>query len=162
VPAQAVFAFPGGLQDYLAEQLGSERRVTDRSSQAVHPTQASMAASNGPCAGTSAMRRCRAYCNTVPTPDGGTHEQGLRTALLRGLRAYAELTGVKKGAQITADDVMTSAGAMLSVFVREPEFVGQTKDRLATQEAAQDRGDRRARCLRSLADRLPQPGEQAA
>jgi topoisomerase-4 subunit B len=60
---------------------------------------------------------------------------GLRTALLKGLRAYAELTGVKKGAQITADDVMTSAGAMLSVFVREPEFVGQTKDRLATQEA---------------------------
>jgi topoisomerase-4 subunit B len=56
--------------------------------------------------------------------------------LLKGLRAYAELTGVKKGAQITADDVMTSAGAMLSVFVREPEFVGQTKDRLATQEAS--------------------------
>ena len=75
------------------------------------------------------------YCNTVPTPEGGTHESGLRTALLRGLKNYAELTSNKKGSLITADDVMTSAGALLSVFIREPEFVGQTKDRLATTAA---------------------------
>jgi topoisomerase-4 subunit B len=76
------------------------------------------------------------YCNTVPTPEGGTHEQGFRTALMKGLRAYGELTGNKKAAQITAEDILGTAAGMLSVFIREPEFQGQTKDRLATQEAA--------------------------
>ncbi|MEM7192441.1 MAG: toprim domain-containing protein, partial [Pseudomonadota bacterium] len=76
------------------------------------------------------------YCNTVPTPDGGTHEAGLRAALSKGLKAYGELTGVKKVAQITGDDVMGTSASMLSVFIREPEFQGQTKDRLATQEAS--------------------------
>ncbi len=76
------------------------------------------------------------YCNTIPTPDGGTHESGLRTALTRGLKDHAERVGQgKRAAAITSDDVMTGAGAMLSVFIREPEFQGQTKDRLATAEA---------------------------
>src|SRR5262249_8672683 len=78
----------------------------------------------------------RSYCNTIPTADGGTHENGLRSALSKSLRAYGELTGNKKAAQVTAEDVMSTAAAMLSVFIREPEFQGQTKDRLATQEAA--------------------------
>ena len=78
----------------------------------------------------------RSYCNTIPTPDGGTHETGLRTALSKGLRAYGELTNNRRAAQVTADDVMGTSAAMLSVFIREPEFQGQTKDRLATQEAA--------------------------
>lgn len=76
------------------------------------------------------------YCNTVPTPDGGTHEAGLRAALTKGLRAYGELTGVKRVSQVTGDDVLGTTASMLSVFIREPEFQGQTKDRLATQEAA--------------------------
>ncbi len=76
------------------------------------------------------------YCNTIPTPDGGTHESGLRTALTRGLKDHAERVGQgKRAAAITSDDVMVGAGAMLSVFIREPEFQGQTKDRLATAEA---------------------------
>jgi topoisomerase-4 subunit B len=75
------------------------------------------------------------YCNTIPTPEGGTHEAGLRIALTKGLKNYAELTQNKRAAQITTDDVMISAVGMLSVFIREPEFVGQTKDRLATVEA---------------------------
>jgi topoisomerase-4 subunit B len=75
------------------------------------------------------------YCNTIPTPEGGTHEAGFRIALAKGLKAYAELTGNKRAANITTDDVMISAAGMLSVFIREPEFVGQTKDRLATVEA---------------------------
>ncbi|MEQ8657983.1 MAG: DNA topoisomerase IV subunit B [Hyphomicrobiales bacterium] len=135
VAETAVFSFPGGLQDYLAESLGNERRVTEQMF-------AGRTANAGKHGGVEwavcwhvGDASFASYCNTVPTPEGGTHEAGLRAALLKGLRAYAELTGVKKGAQITADDVMTSAGAMLSVFVREPEFVGQTKDRLATQEA---------------------------
>jgi topoisomerase-4 subunit B len=76
------------------------------------------------------------YCNTVPTPDGGTHEQGLRTALTRGLRAFGELVGQKKAKDITADDVMTGAEVMLSVFIRDPQFQSQTKDRLTSPEAA--------------------------
>ncbi|MGB6427523.1 MAG: toprim domain-containing protein, partial [Methyloceanibacter sp.] len=75
------------------------------------------------------------YCNTVPTPDGGTHEAGLRSALVKGLRAFGELTGNKRSAQVTADDVLSTACALISLFIREPEFQGQTKDRLASQEA---------------------------
>ena len=75
------------------------------------------------------------YCNTIPTAEGGTHEAGLRIAITKGLKAYAELTGNKRAAIITTDDVMVSCASMLSVFIREPEFVGQTKDRLATAEA---------------------------
>jgi len=135
VPETAVFSFPGGLQDYLAESLGNERRVTEQMFGGRTPNAGKHGGVEWAVCWHVGDASFASYCNTVPTPEGGTHEAGLRTALLRGLRAYAELTGVKKGAQITADDVMTSAGAMLSVFVREPEFVGQTKDRLATQEA---------------------------
>ncbi len=78
---------------------------------------------------------CRSYCNTIPTAEGGTHEAGLRSVLLRGFKQYAELSGNKRASVITSDDIMTSCGAMLSVFLREPEFVGQTKDRLASVEA---------------------------
>ena len=78
---------------------------------------------------------CRSYCNTIPTGEGGTHENGFRQALTRGLRAYGELVGNKKAAQIVADDVLGTAAAMMSVFIREPEFQGQTKDKLATTEA---------------------------
>jgi topoisomerase-4 subunit B len=76
------------------------------------------------------------YCNTVPTPEGGTHEQGLRSALTKGLKAYGERINNKKANIITAEDVMGTAAALVSVFIREPEFQGQTKDKLATPEAA--------------------------
>jgi topoisomerase-4 subunit B len=76
------------------------------------------------------------YCNTIPTPDGGTHESGLRSALLKGIKDHAERVGQgKRAAVVTGDDVMNGAACMTSVFIREPEFQGQTKDRLATAEA---------------------------
>ena len=79
----------------------------------------------------------RSYCNTVPTPGGGTHEQGLRAAITKGLRAHAELTGMgKKMSNVTPDDVMFGAGALVSAFIKQPEFQGQTKDRLSNTEAA--------------------------
>jgi topoisomerase-4 subunit B len=82
-------------------------------------------------------RRLRQFhCNTIPTPDGGTHEAGLRTALLKSMKDYADRTGNKRAAAITADDVMDGATAIVSVFIRDPEFQGQTKDRLANPEAA--------------------------
>ncbi|MBD8894171.1 DNA topoisomerase IV subunit B [Roseibium litorale] len=134
-PAEAVFHFPGGLRDFLAEKLKKERRVVDDI----------FAGTTGKSGGHGAVEWAvtwyagdgfvNSYCNTVPTPEGGTHEAGFRYALLRGLKSYGELTNNKKAALITGDDVMTSAGGMLSVFIREPEFVGQTKDKLATNEA---------------------------
>ncbi|MCK7611523.1 DNA topoisomerase IV subunit B [Roseibium sediminicola] len=134
-PAEAVFHFPGGLRDFLGERLKSERRVVDE----VFAGRTDNAGKHGSVewavswfAGDGFVN---SYCNTVPTPEGGTHEAGFRYALLRGLKAYGELTNNKKAAIITGDDVMTSAGGMLSVFIREPEFVGQTKDKLATNEA---------------------------
>jgi topoisomerase-4 subunit B len=76
------------------------------------------------------------YCNTIPTPDGGTHESGLRSALLKGIKDHAERVGQgKRAAPVTGDDAMNGAACMVSVFIREPEFQGQTKDRLATAEA---------------------------
>src|SRR5581483_5376007 len=77
----------------------------------------------------------RSYCNTIPTPQGGTHEQGLRNALTKALRAHGERANNRKTALITADDVMSNACAMLSVFIREPEFQGQTKDKLSSADA---------------------------
>ena len=74
------------------------------------------------------------YCNTVSTPDGGTHEAGFRAALVKGLKAYGELTNEKRAAQITAEDVIANAGALISIFIRNPEFQGQTKDRLSSPE----------------------------
>jgi topoisomerase-4 subunit B len=77
----------------------------------------------------------QSYTNTVPTPEGGTHEAGFWAAILKGIRAYGELVNNKKAAQITRDDLLTGGCALLSIFIREPSFVGQTKDRLSTEEA---------------------------
>ncbi len=134
-PAEAEFHFPGGLKNYLADALTGENLVTSQIFSGRTDKQSGHGAAEWAVAWFPGDGYVRSYCNTVPTPDGGTHEQGLRTALLRGLKAYAELTGNKRAAAITAEDVMTSCAAMLSVFVREPEFVGQTKDRLASGEA---------------------------
>jgi topoisomerase-4 subunit B len=133
-PAEAVFRFPGGLRDFLIEALEGERRVADDvfAGKAGGSGHGSVEFAVAWFAGDGFVN---SYCNTIPTPGGGTHEQGLRIALTRSLKAYGDLVGNKRVAQVTPDDVMTSAGAMLSVFVREPEFVGQTKDKLSTVEA---------------------------
>jgi topoisomerase-4 subunit B len=141
VPAEAVFKFPGGLADHLAEQVGTRECVTaqpftgSQDFPVVDGVQQGRAewAIAWPLYSDGATSW---YCNTVPTPDGGTHEQGLRTALTRGLRAFGELVGAKKAKDITADDVMTGAEVMLSVFIRDPQFQSQTKDRLTSPEAA--------------------------
>ena len=134
-PPKAVFHFPGGLKDYLEASLGPEQRVTAN----IFAGKSERPGGHGSVEWAITWHGgdgfVNSYCNTIPTPEGGTHEAGLRTVLTRGLKAYAELIGNKRGSVITTDDVMISAAAMLSVFVREPEFVGQTKDRLATTEA---------------------------
>jgi topoisomerase IV subunit B len=135
-PAEAEFHFPGGLKDYLASEIEGQTRVTKElfagnvEREGKHGSVEWAVAWIADADGFS-----RSYCNTIPTAEGGTHEQGLRAALLRGLRNYADLTGNKRAAVLSADDVFAQCSAMLSVFVREPEFVGQTKDRLSSPEA---------------------------
>ena len=138
-PTEATFHFPGGLSDYLTETLGTASTYAD-----------------APFSGTVDFREkfntpgkvewainwtpsrdgfIQSYCNTVPTPEGGTHEAGFWSAILKGVRAYGERVSNRKAAQITRDDLLTGGCALVSCFIREPEFVGQTKDRLATTEA---------------------------
>lgn len=142
VPTEAVFHFPGGLADFLKETLGSKVTVTSdvfagRSKKQAGHGRVEWAISWSPQGFGEADSFVRSYCNTVPTPGGGTHEQGLRAALTKGLRAYADIAGMgKKVSHVTPDDMMNGAGALVSVFISDPDFQGQTKDRLSTNEAA--------------------------
>jgi topoisomerase-4 subunit B len=134
-PGKAVFHFPGGLKDYLAEALAGENLVGSEVFAGKTARQGGHGSVEWAVAWFAGDGFTRSYCNTIPTPEGGSHEAGLRSVLLRGFKSYADLIGNKRAAVITSDDIMTSCGAMLSVFIREPEFVGQTKDRLASSEA---------------------------
>ncbi len=134
-PPKATFHFPGGLKDYLASSLGSEFQVTQEIFAGKTEKQGGHGSLEWAVSWYGGDGYLLSYCNTVPTGEGGTHEAGLRNVLTRGLRAYGELIGNKRASVISSEDVMISAAGMLSVFIREPEFVGQTKDRLATIEA---------------------------
>ena len=137
VPAEDSFHFPGGLKDFLGAAIHNDTLV--------HPDifsgKSGRVGAHGACEWAVAWTAdadgfLSSYCNTVPTQDGGTHESGMRSAMLRGLKDHAERIGQsKRAAAVTSEDVMVGAAVMLSVFVREPEFQGQTKDRLATAEA---------------------------
>ncbi|MDF1686257.1 MAG: DNA topoisomerase IV subunit B [Parvibaculaceae bacterium] len=136
-PEKETIHFPNGLVDYLAATTKGLPTVTNE------PFTGKVNR-NGAHGGIEwaitwfggADGFTNSYCNTIHTPEGGTHVAGLRAALNKGIKAYGEMSGNKKTSQITADDIIGSAGAMLSVFIREPEFVGQTKDRLSTTEAS--------------------------
>ncbi|HVW73957.1 MAG TPA: DNA topoisomerase IV subunit B [Rhizomicrobium sp.] len=135
-PAEDVLKFPGGLLDFLKSEIGKAQTVTPRDFSGRTENKDGRGAVEW--AVTWAPSRdpfTRSYCNTIPTPAGGTHEQGLRNALTKALRAHGERTNNRKTALITADDVMDAACAVLSVFIREPEFQGQTKDKLSSPDA---------------------------
>ena len=138
-PQEASFHFPGGLSDYLNETLGGSTTYAE-----------------APFAGTVGFKDkfntpgkvewainwtpsrdgfIQSYCNTIPTPEGGTHEAGFWAAILKGIKAYGELVGNRKASTITREDLIAGGCALVSCFIREPEFVGQTKDRLATVDA---------------------------
>ena len=136
-PERATLHFPGGLKDFLAASL-SDRELSAELFAGSHKKPGGHGSVEWAVAWTDDGEDgfCRSYCNTIPTPEGGTHENGLRMALLRGLRGYAELVNNKRAAILTGEDVMQGAAAMLSAFIREPEFQGQTKERLATAEAS--------------------------
>jgi topoisomerase-4 subunit B len=139
-PAEASFHFPNGLADYLKERLGALETVTPapfagKVERAEGGGAVEWAVAWSPAGFGEADGFMQSYCNTVPTPEGGTHEAGLRAALLKGLKAYGELTGEKRTGLLTAEDVAAQAGALISVFIRNPEFQGQTKERLSSSEA---------------------------
>ena len=138
IPPEATFHFPGGLKDYLAADVEGQTAVVDQpffgkverpgKHGSVEWAVTWLAVEDG---------FVHSYCNTIPTPDGGTHEAGLRNALTRALKDHAERIGqAKRAALLTTDDVMTGAAALIAVFIREPEFQGQNKGRLQTLEAA--------------------------
>jgi len=137
VTPEATFHFPGGLKDYLAAAIHADTLVHPDIFAGKTGRNGAHAACEWAVAWTAdADGFLSSYCNTIPTPDGGTHESGIRSALLRGLKDHAERVGQgKRAASVTSEDIMVGAAVMLSVFVREPEFQGQTKDRLATAEA---------------------------
>jgi topoisomerase-4 subunit B len=136
-PAEATLHFPGGLADFLDASIAGRATAT--------PTPFVGQASLGNGAGRAEWAVAwpldgetfvNSYCNTVPTPAGGTHETGLRAALTRGLKAHGELVGNKRASALTADDVAGPSCALLSVFLREPQFQGQTKEKLVSPAAS--------------------------
>jgi topoisomerase-4 subunit B len=138
-PAEAILSYPNGLADMLVEMAEGVELVLPQ------PFTGRVDMDGGVAVEWAVMWSAngfgehdgfsRSYCNTIPTPEGGTHEAGMRSALTKALRAYGEMTNVKKASVITADDVLGTAGTLLSIFIRNPEFVGQTKEKLSTQDA---------------------------
>ncbi|MDB4600029.1 ATP-binding protein, partial [Alphaproteobacteria bacterium] len=128
IPAEASLHYPGGLADYLNDT------TTDKALMISTPF-ADVVELDGQkfewaitWLGPSEDGFFHSYCNTVPTPSGGTHETGFRQAIVRGLRSFGDLVGNKKAADVTADDALAGGAIMLSVFLRDPQFQGQTKD----------------------------------
>ena len=138
VPAEAVLHFPGGLRDSLEEDIADAARVLPApwSGEAALPGEDSGRLEWAAAWLESADGFLHSYCNTVPTPEGGTHEAGFRAALLKGLRAWGEHRGNRRAAALTAEDVLGPLAAKLSVFLREPQFQGQTKEKLTSPDAA--------------------------
>jgi topoisomerase IV subunit B len=139
IPAEESFHFPGGLKDFVTSEIGTRATIVPQPFAGEARSEA-----NGSAGGkvewavwwpTDEEGFVRSYCNTVPTAEGGTHESGFRSALVRGLKRYAELTGNRKGSIITADDVIDGATALVSVFIEQPQFQGQTKEKLVSVEA---------------------------
>ena len=136
-PTEAVFQFPGGLSDHLREQVNGRECVTSE----FFSGQQDFAEDQGRVEWAVAWPLWSEgsyswYCNTIPTPDGGTHEAGIRAAIVKGIRAFGALVGQKKAEGIAAEDIVIGSEIMLSVFIRDPQFQSQTKDRLTSPEAA--------------------------
>ncbi len=135
-PAKEVLKFPNGLKDFLDSVLNSRPLLGGQ----IFAGSAPLADDMGQVEWAVAWPEdedgfCNSYCNTVPTPDGGTHEAGMRNSLTRGLKQYGDMLNNRRAGQITADDVMGGAAIVVSLFIREPQFQGQTKEKLASPEA---------------------------
>jgi len=135
-PAEDTLKFPGGLLDFLRSEVVGNSTVTTREFSGRSENRDGKGSVEWAVTWTPQIDPLvHSYCNTIPTLQGGTHEQGLRTALTKSLRSHGERTNNKKTQLVTVDDVMAAACAVLSVFIREPEFQGQTKDKLSSPDA---------------------------
>ena len=136
-PAEDTLKFPGGLLDFLKSEVGNSHTVTmrDFNGRTENKGDGKGAVEWAVVWTPSIDPFVHSYCNTIPTGQGGTHEQGFRNALTKALRSHGERTNNRKTALVTADDVMSQACGVLSVFIREPEFQGQTKDKLSSPDA---------------------------
>jgi topoisomerase-4 subunit B len=135
-PSEDTLKFPGGLLDFLKSEVGASNTVTNREFHGRTENRDGKGAVEWAAIWTPQIDPfVHSYCNTIPTAQGGTHEQGLRNALTRALRNHGERVNNRKTALVTADDVMSACCAVLSVFIREPEFQGQTKDKLSSPDA---------------------------
>jgi topoisomerase-4 subunit B len=137
IPESENFHFPNGLLDFLKASLKDQSAINGKF---FHGT-TDLPDKNGRVEFAVAWLEdgeafTHSYCNTIPTPLGGSHEAGIRSALTRGIKGYGGLINNKKADQITADDVMNGCALLISVFIRDPQFQGQTKEKLATVEAA--------------------------
>lgn len=135
IEEETVFYFADGLKDYILHSVADAQLITENLFTGKTKKRGGHGATEWAIAWTSSEGSLQAYCNTIPTQDGGTHVSGFRLALTRGLKNYGELSNNKRASLITPDDVMLAVTAMLSVFIREPEFVGQTKDKLSSVDA---------------------------
>jgi topoisomerase-4 subunit B len=137
-PTEAVLHFPGGLRDSLADDIGDLAKVLPQiwAGEAALPGESTGKVEWAVVWLEQGDGFLHSYCNTVPTAQGGTHEAGFRAALVKGLRAWGEHRGNKRAGQIIADDVLDPVAAKLSLFLREPQFQGQTKEKLTSAEAA--------------------------
>jgi topoisomerase IV subunit B len=138
IPAEAVLHFPGGLRDSLEDDIGAAPRVLPLiwAGEAALPGEATGKVEWAAAWLEEGEGFLHSYCNTVPTPLGGTHEAGFRAAMLKGLRAWGEHRGNRRASQVTGDDVIEPLAAKLSLFLRDPQFQGQTKEKLTGTDAA--------------------------
>jgi len=133
IPEKETLCFPGGLSDYLETALQGREAIAGLP----FSGEATLNGGGGRAEWSIAWTAegsafLSSYCNTIATPNGGTHESGLRSSLARGFKAFGEMSGKKRANIITADDVIGSATGILSVFIPEPEFQGQTKEKLSS------------------------------
>ncbi|MAR56785.1 MAG: DNA topoisomerase IV subunit B [Rickettsiales bacterium] len=136
-PSKDVIHFPNGIEDYLKEELHDRPTVTEMAFSGEAPLPQNQGKVEFAIAWPlDESGEFLSYCNTIPTPDGGTHETGLRSALTKSLKSFGEMSGNKKMANVTADDILGGAICILSLFIKDPQFQGQTKDKLAMQSAA--------------------------
>ncbi|MCL2339227.1 MAG: type IIA DNA topoisomerase subunit B [Proteobacteria bacterium] len=143
IPAMTTFWYPNGVADYMEERTNDKPRLLPKlfSGTVDFPEDAGrvewaltfLTDENGAASDDGFFA---SYCNTIATIDGGTHESGFRTAITRGLKAYGEKINNKASANIVSDDVFDSAAAIVSVFYKTPQFLGQTKEKLSNPEIA--------------------------
>lgn len=143
IPAQTEFYYPNGVADFLEEKTRDKPRIMPKlfsgtvdfpdGSGRVEWALTFLTDENGAASDDGFFS---SYCNTIATIDGGTHETGFKSAITRGIKAYGEKTNNKSAATIISDDVFDSVAAIVSVFYKTPQFLGQTKEKLSNPEIA--------------------------